>query len=114
MSGTNPTNLANVHGLGGGAATSAFADVSISLDDVKRASKFGGVPRGGATTASGTDGTAVDVPYLRNLLMKLLEAIAAGKANERDALLPVIGMLVGASPGECDSLKHLFVSKLLW
>lgn len=93
-------------------ANGASADVSISLDDLKRASKFGAVPRGGATGGS-TEGS-IDVPYLRNLLMKLLESIAAGKANERDALLPIVGMLVGASPGECDSLKQLFVSKMLW
>jgi hypothetical protein len=112
FSGSNPSTFLNTNGHGNAisaGALSATADVSISLDDLKRASKYEGSSRGSAGGEA-----SMDVPYLRNLLMKLLEAIAGGKANERDALLPIVGMLVGASPEECDSLKQLFVSKMLW
>lgn len=111
----NPSASVNASSLAAAAAAvaTATADVSISLDELKRASKPEVQPKTGSNGAHSEP--PIDVPYLKSLLMKLLEVIAAGKSNERDALLPIIGMLVGASPGECDSLKQLFVSKSsLW
>ena len=49
---------------------------------------------------------AADVAQVRGVLFKLLKAVAAGRAQERDALLPVVGMLVGASPAECRDLQQ--------
>jgi hypothetical protein len=63
-----------------------------------------GVSTGNGVSLVGKGG--VDVGYLRGLLFSLLAAVAAGKAQERDALLPVVGMLVGASPIECKELQQ--------
>jgi hypothetical protein len=62
----------------------------------------GGLPR----TMSLMEGGAVDVDQLRNALFGLLGAVAAGQSQKRDALLPVVGMLVGASPQECKELQQ--------
>ena len=50
----------------------------------------------------------MSTPYVRGVVMKLLAAIAGGRATERDALLPAVGMLLGASPQECEQLQQAF------
>lgn len=56
---------------------------------------------------SGGGGLPVDMTYLKNILLKFLECVAAGRLQERDALLPVVGTLVGATPTEFVKLKKL-------
>jgi hypothetical protein len=65
--------------------------------------------RGGGAAGCGVamvGAGGVDMGYLRGVLFSLLAAVAAGKTQERDALLPVVGMLVGASPLECKELQQ--------
>jgi hypothetical protein len=52
----------------------------------------------------------VDLQYLRNVLLKFLEAVVAGRAVERDALLPAIAALVQASPAEFHVMKRVLAN----
>lgn len=58
-----------------------------------------------APSGGGEAGMPVDMVYLKNVLIKFLQAVAASKQQERDALLPVIGTLLGTSPQEFLQLK---------
>lgn len=88
---------------GAGGASSAGVRESLSLDDLHRAS-----------SAAEGGGSAPSAPYVRGVVMKLLGAIAEGRASDRDALLPVVGMLLGASPAECEQLQHAFNGSTLY
>jgi hypothetical protein len=52
----------------------------------------------------------VDLVYLRNVLLKFLEAVVAGRVGERDALLPAIATLVGASPAEYATMRKVLAN----
>lgn len=85
--------------------------VSAQVGSPTGATTWGGGGSDGAGLAGGmslslVEGGAVDVAQLRGVLFGLLGAVAAGKAQERDALLPVVGMMVGASPAECKQLQQ--------
>jgi hypothetical protein len=65
----------------------------------------------GGAGAGGRDKVAgVDLQYLRNVLLKFLEAVAAGRTAERDALLPAIAALVQASPAEYHVMKRVLAN----
>jgi hypothetical protein len=66
---------------------------------------------GGAPPATSRDKVqGVDLQYLRNVLLKFLEAYAAGRVTERDALLPAIATLVQASPAEFHVMKRVLAN----
>jgi hypothetical protein len=52
----------------------------------------------------------VDWVYLKNVLLKFLEAVVAGKTAERDALLPAIAALVQATPVEFQTMKKVLAN----
>lgn len=49
----------------------------------------------------------VDIVYLKNVLLKFLEASMAGKVQERDVLLPAVAALLQVSPIEYKLLKKV-------
>lgn len=104
----SPRPLPNGHrrnGAGGAAAAPGVRE-SLSLDDLHRAS--------GAGESGGGAGGKANTPYVRGVVMKLLGAIAEGRASDRDALLPVVGMLLGASPQDCEKLQQAFNGSTLY
>ena len=52
----------------------------------------------------------VDIVYLKNVLLKFMEASVTGKVAERDVLLPAVAAILQASPAEFAILKRLFVN----
>jgi hypothetical protein len=71
----------------------------------------GSLGGGAAAAGPGRDKVAgVDLQYLRNVLLKFLEAVAAGRTAERDALLPAIAALVQASPAEFHVMKRVLAN----
>lgn len=60
--------------------------------------------RGGPRDLS-AGGAAVDTIYLKNVILKFLEAHVSGKLSERDALLPAVATLLHATPAEFRALK---------
>lgn len=57
--------------------------------------------------------SGVDVVYLRNVVFKFLEAVVAGKAAERDALLPAIAAVLQASPAEYSAMCKVLAASAL-
>lgn len=49
--------------------------------------------------------TRVDVVYLRNVVLKFLDALLAGKTSERDALLPAIAAVLHCTPVEYAAMR---------
>lgn len=47
---------------------------------------------------------------VKQAFMDLVKAIAAGHPAERDALLPLVGMQLGASPVECLEMTRLMAA----
>ena len=47
----------------------------------------------------------MDAQYLKSVLTKFTAAVAGGRAAERDALLPVISAVLGASAAEFRALQ---------
>ena len=52
----------------------------------------------------------VDIVYLKNVLLKFMEAAMTGKVAEREVLLPAVAALLQASPAEFQVLKRLVVN----
>lgn len=52
----------------------------------------------------------VDLVYLKNVVLKFLEAVVAGRTAERDALLPAVAAVVGASPAEFAAMRRVLVN----
>ena len=73
-----------------------------------------GVADGGQNRGGGGEGVqkvgGVDLVYLKNVLLKFLEAVVAGKTAERDALLPAIAALVQATPVEFQTMKKVLAN----
>ncbi|KAL6748519.1 hypothetical protein V8C86DRAFT_2875417 [Haematococcus lacustris] len=84
--------LANVNGAAGGGTA-------------RRGAPCAGPGGGGGVVLDG-----VELVYLRNLVMKFLEACLAGKVAERDALLPAVATLLQASPAEFQVLRKVVVN----
>jgi TolA-binding protein len=57
-----------------------------------------------------TNRHAAETTSSKHAFMSFLQALAAGRTTERDALLPVVGMHMGASPAECLEMKRLISS----
>ncbi|KAG2445730.1 hypothetical protein HXX76_000336 [Chlamydomonas incerta] len=66
----------------------------------------GGAGGGGGEGGVGSQ-TPTDMVYLKNLLLKFLEAHLLSKITERDALLPAVGTLLQASPAEYAALQKI-------
>lgn len=49
--------------------------------------------------------SGIDAVYLKNVVLKFIEATAKGKVRERDALLPAVATVLQASPSEFKALK---------
>ncbi len=49
----------------------------------------------------------VDIVYLKNVLLKFMEAAVTGKVQERDVLLPAVAALLQATPAEFAVLKRI-------
>ena len=64
------------------------------------------------TTPSGGRGKieGIDIVYLKNVLLKFMEAAVTGKVAERDVLLPAVAAILQASPAEFAILKKMFVN----
>jgi len=70
-------------------------------------------PGGGAPAASGGSKhllEGVDVVYLKNVVLKFMEAAMAGRVAERDALLPAVATLLQATPAEYKVLRKVCVN----
>jgi hypothetical protein len=52
----------------------------------------------------------VDLVYLRNVVLKFLEAVMAGKAAERDALLPAVAAVLQATPAEFAAMRKVLAA----
>lgn len=52
----------------------------------------------------------IDIVYLKNVLLKFMEAAVTGKVAERDVLLPAVAAILQASPAEFAILKKMFVN----
>jgi hypothetical protein len=48
--------------------------------------------------------------YLRNVVLKFLEASLAGKAAERDALLPAVAAVLQATPAEYAAMRKVLAA----
>lgn len=57
---------------------------------------------------------AVDTLYLKNVVLKFLDAFANGRATELQALLPAVATLLRATPQEFRSLKHSVETHTGW
>ncbi|MEW5315728.1 MAG: hypothetical protein WDW38_007135 [Sanguina aurantia] len=55
-------------------------------------------------------GAGVDIVYLKNVLLKFLEAHVTGRTGERDALLPAVAALLQASPAEFKVFKKVLAN----
>ncbi len=77
-------------GLGGGSASSSTA----SLATAGAAGGGGGGGAGGGAGGGGRVLEGVDIIYLKNVVLKFLEAALAGRVPERDALLPAVATLL--------------------
>lgn len=51
-----------------------------------------------------------DIVYLKNVLLKFLEAHASNRIQERDVLLPAVATLLQATPQEFKVLRKLMVN----
>lgn len=49
----------------------------------------------------------VDILYLKNVVLKFMEAVTAGRVAERDALLPAVATLLQATPQEFHTLQRV-------
>ncbi|WIA17304.1 hypothetical protein OEZ85_014171 [Tetradesmus obliquus] len=49
----------------------------------------------------------VDLVYVKNVVLKFLEAVMAGKAAERDALLPAVAAVLQATPAEFGAMRRV-------
>lgn len=87
------------HGTAGpGAGPGPGLGASLpSVGSSQHANGTAGGPGGGA--AAGARSEAVDLVYLRNVLLKFLEAHAAGRSQERDLLLPAVATLLQVGRG---------------
>lgn len=52
----------------------------------------------------------VDLVYLRNVVLKFLEAVMAGKTTERDALLPAVAAVLQATPAEFAAMRKVLAA----
>jgi hypothetical protein len=52
----------------------------------------------------------VDLVYLRNVVLKFLEAAVAGRTAERDALLPAVAAVTQASPAEFAAMRRVLAN----
>lgn len=64
----------------------------------------------GAPSAGRPKMEGVDIVYLKNVLLKFMEAAMTGKVAEREVLLPAVAALLQASPAEFQVLKRLVVN----
>lgn len=64
-----------------------------------------------AATSSKREAVAgVDLVYLRNVVLKFLEAVMAGKTAERDALLPAVAAVLQATPAEFAAMRKVLAA----
>ena len=51
-----------------------------------------------------------DLVYARNVVLRFLEAVLAGRTAERDALLPVLAAVLQATPAEFAAMRRLLAA----
>lgn len=64
----------------------------------------------GAAVAKREAVAGVDLVYLRNVVLKFLEAVMAGKTAERDALLPAVAAVLQATPAEFAAMRKVLAA----
>ncbi len=97
LDGTAPHSTA---GLGTGAGTGLGASLqSVGSSQHANGTASGPGAGAGGGAAAGARSEAVDLVYLRNVLLKFLEAHAAGRSQERDLLLPAVATLLQVGRG---------------
>jgi hypothetical protein len=64
----------------------------------------------GAAAAKREAVAGVDLVYLRNVVLKFLEAVMAGKTAERDALLPAVAAVLQATPAEFAAMRKVLAA----
>lgn len=69
-----------------------------------------GSSSGDRTKSLQSSTAAVDIVYMKNVLLKFLEAHATSKIAERDALLPAVAALLQASPAEFQAFKKVLAN----
>jgi hypothetical protein len=52
----------------------------------------------------------VDLVYVKNVVLKFLEAVMAGKTAERDALLPAVAAVLQATPAEFGAMRRVLAA----
>jgi hypothetical protein len=52
----------------------------------------------------------VDLVYLRNVVLRFLEAVMAGKTAERDTLLPAVAAVLQATPAEFAAMRKVLAA----
>lgn len=52
----------------------------------------------------------VDLVYMKNVVLKFLEAVMAGKTGERDALLPAVAAVLQATPAEFAAMRKVLAA----
>eukprot|EP00210_Caulerpa_lentillifera_P000305 g298.t1 len=79
-------------------------DPHLDFQDTRGSGSFGDITSmSEASTRNGL--TAIETLYLKNVLLKFIEATVKQNERERDSLLPPVATLLGASPEEYSRLK---------
>jgi hypothetical protein len=63
-----------------------------------------------AAPASRDSLSGVDIMYVKNIVLKFLDAVVAGKVAERDALLPAIAAVLHATPQEFAAMRKVLAA----
>lgn len=107
--------------VGGSSSTPRASTASTGRAKWQEQNKVGGgslygVADGSVAAAAATPAAArealsgVDVVYLKNVVLKFLEAVMAGKAAERDALLPAVAAVLQATPAEFAAMRKVLAA----
>lgn len=98
-------------GAGLGRRSSLASSSSSSIPEFGVLSNLNSNPNQvGAPSAGRPKMEGVDIVYLKNVLLKFMEAAMTGKVAEREVLLPAVAALLQASPAEFQVLKRLVVN----
>lgn len=107
-----PSDMGSLSSMHGGADT----QLRTSSGKWQLQNKVGGGSLYGLSDESGSGQFSselvggIDLVYLKNVLLKFMEAVMAGKVAERDALLPAIAALLQATPAEFNAMKKVLAN----
>ena len=90
--------LARAGSNGGMSANSSHGSLGAAAGGPEASTAGGGGSASGAAPRGKMEG--VDIVYLKNVLLKFMEAAVTGKVAERDVLLPAVAALLQVGGGE--------------